>query len=107
MAQRTVTILSDDLDGKESADIETVAFGFDGATYEIDLSKKNRAAMEKALAPYLNAARKAANTRPRATASRRATVTTADREWLRKNGFPDIKDRGRLSQAATEALKKR
>ena len=107
MAQRTVTILSDDLDGKESSDIETVAFGFDGASYEIDLSKKNRAAMEKALAPYLTAARKATTTRARTTSPRRASVTSADRDWLRKNGFPDVKDRGRLSKAATDALKGR
>lgn len=107
MAQRTVTILSDDLDGKESSDIETVAFGFDGANYEIDLSKKNRAAMEKALAPYLNAARKATSTRARTTPTRRASVTSEDRDWLRKNGFPDVKDRGRLPKAATDALKGR
>ena len=31
MAQRTLTILSDDLDGKESKDIATVTFGFDGS----------------------------------------------------------------------------
>ncbi|QKE82750.1 Lsr2 family protein [Arthrobacter sp. NEB 688] len=107
MAQRTVTIFSDDLDGKESSDIETVAFGFDGASYEIDLSKKNRAAMEKALAPYLNAARRATSTRARATPARRETVTSDDREWLRKNGFPDVKDRGRLPRAAIDALKGR
>ena len=107
MAQRTVTILSDDLDGKESADIQTVKFGFDGATYEIDLSKKNRDAMEKALAPYLNAARKAGGTRTRPASTRRSSVTAEDRDWLRKNGFPNIKDRGRLSKDASEALKKR
>lgn len=104
MAQRTVTILSDDLDGKESSDIETVAFGFDGSSYEIDLSKKNRAAMEKALAPYLDAARKVMTTRARTTPDRRASVTSQDRDWLRKNGFPDVKDRGRLPKAATDAL---
>ncbi|QIM22002.1 Lsr2 family protein [Phycicoccus sp. HDW14] len=108
MAQRTITVLSDDLDGKESSDIETVTFGFDGATYEIDLSKKNRDALEKALTPYLNVARKAAGTRSRpAAASRRSAVSSDDRDWLRKNGFPDIKDRGRLSKDATDALKKR
>ena len=58
MAQRTVTILSDDLDGKEGRDIATVTFGFEGSTYEIDLSKKNRAALEKALSPYIDVARK-------------------------------------------------
>ncbi|MBT9257763.1 Lsr2 family protein [Phycicoccus sp. MAQZ13P-2] len=108
MAQRTITVLSDDLDGKESEDIETVTFAFDGATYEIDLSKKNRDAMEKALTPYLNAARRATGSRSRASApTRRSSVTPEDREWLRKNGFPDIKDRGRLPTDASAALGKR
>lgn len=107
MAQRTVTILSDDLDGKEAVDIETVTFGFDGATYEVDLSAKNRTALEKALAPYLAVARKAGFPRPRAKRVPRGRATSEDRQWLRKNGFPDVKDRGRLSGDATEALKNR
>ena len=108
MAQRTVTILSDDLDGTEGSDIQTVTFGFDGATYEIDLSKKNRDAMEKALTPYLNAARKPAGRRARAASpTRRSSVSTEDRAWLRENGYPEIKDRGRLSKEASEALRRR
>lgn len=108
MAQRTVTILSDDLDGKEGSDIQTVTFGFDGAPYEIDLSKKNRDAMEKALTPYLNAARKYTGNRTRGSAlTRRVNVTTDDRKWLRDSGFPDVKDRGRLSKQALETLRKR
>ncbi|QKE85125.1 Lsr2 family protein [Arthrobacter sp. NEB 688] len=106
MARRTVTILSDDLDGKESGDVQTVCFSYDGTTYEIDLSKKNRAAFQKAMAPYLEAARK---TTTRRTAARRSTtrptgVSAEDRAWLRGNGFPDIKDRGRLSVEAAAAL---
>ncbi|MBD3783003.1 MAG: Lsr2 family protein [Micrococcales bacterium] len=104
MAHRTVTILSDDLDGKESADIRTVTFGYDGATYEIDLSKKNLAALEKALAPYVEAGRKTTTRRPRSAPAQRTTVTAQDRSWLRQNGFPDIKDRGRLPRAAADAL---
>lgn len=108
MARRTVTILSDDLDGKETGDIQTVSFAYNGASYEIDLSKKNRKSFDQALAPYLDAARKAPAPRgSRRSSTRAATVTSADREWLRANGFPDVKDRGRLSQAATQALAER
>ena len=39
VAQRVHIVLEDDLDGS-TAD-ETVSFGLDGASYEIDLSKKN------------------------------------------------------------------
>ena len=107
MAQRTVTILADDIDGREASDIETVTFSFDGATYEIDLSKRNRAAMTKALAPYVSAARKTSSTRRRPSGGSRVRATTQDREWLRSNGFPDVKDRGRLSTEAIQALKSR
>ena len=107
MAQRTVTILSDDLDGKEGRDIATVTFGFDGATYEIDLSKKNRTALEKALSPYIDAARKASSGPRRSTRKSSPRATPEDREWLRSNGFPNVKDRGRLPSEATEALRKR
>ena len=107
MAQRTLTILSDDLDGKEGKDIGTVTFGFDGSTYEIDLSKKNRAALEKALSPYIAAARKASSAPRRSTRKSSPRVTPEDRAWLRSNGFPNVKDRGRLPGEATEALTNR
>ena len=107
MAQRTVTILSDDLDGKEGKDIATVTFGLGGSTYEIDLSKKNRVALEKALAPYIDVARKASSTPRRSNKKSSSPATAEDRAWLRTNGFPNVKDRGRLPRAAIEALRSR
>lgn len=107
MAQRTLTILSDDLDGKEGKDTATVTFGFDGATYEIDLSKKNRAALEKALSPYIDAARRTTSAPRRSTRKSSPRATPEDREWLRANGFPNVKDRGRLPGDAIEALRTR
>ncbi|WP_030209630.1 histone-like nucleoid-structuring protein Lsr2 [Streptomyces bikiniensis] len=56
MAQRVVVTLSDDIEGGAAA--ETVAFGLDGKTYEIDLNAANAEKLRKALAPYLAAARK-------------------------------------------------
>jgi len=66
MAKTVVTQLTDDIDGSEAD--ETVVFGLDGKTYEIDLSKRNAAALRKALAPYIEHARSAG----RATRRRRA-----------------------------------
>jgi hypothetical protein len=57
MAQTIVVKLVDDLDGGDAD--ETVAFGLDGKTYEIELSKKNAAALRKVLAPYVDKARSA------------------------------------------------
>ena len=56
MAQRVVVTLSDDIDGSEAA--ETIAFGLDGKSYEIDLNQANAKKLRKALAPYVDAGRK-------------------------------------------------
>ena len=56
MASRTITTITDDLDGSEGA--ETVIFALMGQTYEIDLKKKHIRELMKALDPYMKAARK-------------------------------------------------
>ncbi|MCW2596858.1 MAG: putative lysyl tRNA synthetase-like protein, partial [Jatrophihabitans sp.] len=94
----TIVTLTDDLDGSKAD--RTLAFGYDGASYEIDLSKKNATALAKALAPYLAAARKVpararrANGGGRASTGRRTDLGTV-RQWARRNGH-DIADRGRI-----------
>ena len=57
MASKTTVITDylDDLDGGKAEG--TLSFSVDGKLFEIDLSKKNRAAFDKALKPYLAAAR--------------------------------------------------
>jgi len=62
MMQKTVTTLLDDLDGSEAH--ETVVFSIDGKTYEIDLSEKNAAALRKAVAKFVEAARPVRAARP-------------------------------------------
>jgi hypothetical protein len=57
MAQKITVELQDDLDGGPAD--ETVRFGVDGAEYEIDLSKKNAAALRRKLAPFIEHSRKA------------------------------------------------
>ena len=57
MAQIREIRLVDDLDG-ESAD-ETVEFGIDGKSYEIDLSKENAGRLRDVLADFVSAARRA------------------------------------------------
>ena len=47
MAQKVNIILVDDLDGSEAT--ETVSFGLDGASYEIDLNDGNAAALRRRL----------------------------------------------------------
>lgn len=56
MAQKVSIVLVDDLD--QSAATQTVSFGLDGTSYEIDLSDENAAALREALAGYVGVARK-------------------------------------------------
>jgi len=100
MAQKVQTLLIDDLDGSEAG--ATVRFGLDGTDYEIDLNTKHAEALRKALAPYLDAARRApgsAARRPGRTGRRSATAAapdpTAVREWAKSQGI-EVKDRGRV-----------
>jgi len=57
MAQKHIVQLIDDLD--QGAAAETVSFGLDGSSYEIDLSAKNAAKLRDALAVYVANARRA------------------------------------------------
>ena len=100
VAQKIQTLLIDDLDGGEAE--TTVRFGLDGTEYEIDLSAKNADALRRAVARYVDAARRApaaAARRPgrngRKPASANGTDPTAVREWAKSQGI-EVKDRGRL-----------
>ena len=104
MASRTITTLTDDIDGGDAD--ETVTFSFKGTQYEIDLAKKNVDKMVKALQPYTSAARRSGGRR---SGSGQTTSSGADRdqlakirEWARANGH-QVSDRGRISTAVQEA----
>ena len=55
MARQESVTLIDDIDGGRAD--ETVSFGLDGATYEIDVNKKKATALRKVLAEFVSAAR--------------------------------------------------
>ncbi|TDD30792.1 Lsr2 family protein [Kribbella turkmenica] len=97
MAQRVQVVLEDDLDGGKAE--ETVTFGLDGTTYEIDLSKKNAAKLRDALSGYVGAARRVSGRRGggRARGRGRSASDSADiRAWAKENGY-DVSERGRIS----------
>jgi hypothetical protein len=99
MAQRTIVTLHDDIDGSEAA--ETVTFGLDGASYEIDLSAAHAADLRAALAAYVRSARKATAS---GKAYRRTLVapdSAAVRAWARSNKL-DLPARGRLPRWVVE-----
>src|SRR4051794_7640442 len=96
--------LVDDIDGGNVA--ETVEVALYGTSYEIDLSKKNAAALRKALVPSLAGGRRSA---PGRTATRDQTTTASAgvgkpardydivqlREWAAANEIT-IPSRGRI-----------
>jgi Lsr2 len=103
MAKVTVEVLVDDLDGSEGA--ETVRLGWNGAWREIDLSKRNRASLSRALDRYWSAARPVPGGRssnPRRTKSRAPSRTSRAkrdpkviRAWASDNGIA-VPARGRI-----------
>ncbi|WP_433955022.1 histone-like nucleoid-structuring protein Lsr2 [Janibacter indicus] len=106
MAQRVQVILEDDIDGGDAT--ETVTFGLDGVTYEIDLNDSNAQALRDALAGYVGAGRRVAGRRSTSSSSssRSSSNELAKiREWARANGH-DVSDRGRISQKVRDAYAK-
>jgi hypothetical protein len=94
--------LTDDLDG--SAATETIRFAIDGRGYVIDLSKKNAAALRKALDPYRAAARRDAVSRARRPAAARPAGgidAKAVRAWAKANRVK-VPARGRIPSAVLE-----
>jgi hypothetical protein len=107
MAQRVNIVLVDDIDGSEAT--ETVAFGLDGTSYEIDLNEKHAAKLRDALASYVGHARKVGGGRRTRSAAKAAPAgaTAAEiRDWARSNGFK-VPDRGRIPADVREAFEAR
>lgn len=100
--------LIDDVDGGEA--VEELTFALRGVEYEIDLSEKNVAALEKVFEKYTQAGHRVVHHRaPRGGAVKRAKAakedTAAIREWARASGY-EVSNRGRISaeiRAAYEA----
>jgi hypothetical protein len=103
MAKATVEILVDDLDGSPGA--ETVRLGWNGDWRELDLSKRNLAALDRVLSKYWNAGRPVSNrsqARRRRAASSRSRSTRRDpkriRAWASEQGI-QVPARGRIPAA--------
>ena len=103
MAQKVHIVLVDDLDGSDAT--QTVSFGLDGTSYEIDLNDKNAAKLRDALSGYVGHARKVgAQSRRRARRSAAGGGPSASevREWARGKGM-DVSERGRVSAEVRQA----
>ncbi|MDN5744537.1 MAG: Lsr2 family protein [Nocardioidaceae bacterium] len=107
MAKKIIHQLVDDIDGTTLplGEGETLTFGIDGRTFEIDLTETNATTFRQALEPYLNVARKV----PGATKNRARRHTPDDlnaiRAWARAHGH-QVSDKGRVPLAVLAAYEK-
>lgn len=106
MAQRVLLVC--DLHDDDRTGAETIAFTFDGASYEIDLCTDHANAFRDAMASYVGAARRGGggssggggSTSPRRSRIQRGANpdrqrTQEIREWARAQGH-QVSDRGRI-----------
>lgn len=105
MAQKMQILLIDDVDGGEAD--ETVTFGVDGVTYEIDLSTDKADKLRESLAPYLSAGRRtggrSGKPSPRAGKTRLGADPQAARAWAKSHHI-EINDRGRVPGPIIDAF---
>ncbi|CAM3463760.1 histone-like nucleoid-structuring protein Lsr2 [Tsukamurella hominis] len=110
MARKVTVTLVDDVDDTQTAD-ETVEFGLDGVTYEIDLSSKNAAKLRESLKDWVANGRRISGRKQRGGKAIAASTsrTPIDREqsaairaWARKSGL-QVNERGRISQSVIDA----
>jgi hypothetical protein len=103
MAKRTIVELLDDIDGKPAA--ETIPFGLDGTSYELDLSKRNADALRKLLGPYVEHGRKISMRQGRRSGTKVTTNVDpkAVRAWAASNGH-EVPARGRIPRTVVEAF---
>lgn len=115
MAQKVTILLVDDIDGTEAE--ETVTFGLDGTTYEIDLSASNATHLRNTMEGFVKAARTANGTRrrrKRTTTSSLASVPSmvtvpvkqgpdpaVVRAWAKENGI-HVGIKGRVARSVVK-----
>jgi len=107
MAKKTVTTLVDDVDGSTAT--ETVTFGLDGATYEIDVNDAHAADLREVLAPFMSVARRLSGSGGRGRSTQSAprqrsgsdTDPKAVRAWAEAHGVT-VSPRGRISAEILE-----
>jgi hypothetical protein len=102
MAQKIIHELIDDIDGSQAE--ETIAFSFRGQTYELDLSARNIAKLDKALLPFVKHARRLGRSGgpDAAKVTRVASDAAAVRVWAHSNGYA-VPERGRIPKGVRSA----
>jgi len=108
MAQRIQVLLVCDLHDDDTAGTETITFGLDGASYEIDVCEQHAVELRDRLAGYVGAGRRTGGRgelspgRSRRRRSRSGSGEAARiREWARSQGLA-VPERGRIPAELAE-----
>ncbi|MFI6475979.1 Lsr2 family protein [Streptomyces sp. NPDC050516] len=107
MAQKIVTIYTDDLTGEETQEATTHTLVLDGVAYEIDLGPDSYDKLLEAVTPFTRAGRRTSG-RARKGAPRPAGSnkdTAAIRAWAKEKGYA-VNDRGRVPADVRAAYEK-
>ncbi|QYN20133.1 Lsr2 family protein [Amycolatopsis sp. DSM 110486] len=113
MAKKVTIEISDDTDGSPAD--QTVPFGLDGVTYEIDLSASNAEALRSALQPYVAVARRTGGRRVKLAVGQSSEDTSKEpqpadahsttqhiRSWAQNNGYA-VATHGRIARPVVDA----
>lgn len=102
MVQKTISIYTDDLTGKEHPEIDTHEFSLNGVSYEIDLAPESYDELADALARFIEAGRKTGRTKGARKTSTGGPSAEQVRAWARENGH-EVNERGRVPAVIREA----
>ncbi|GAC1535284.1 MAG: Lsr2 family protein [Acidimicrobiales bacterium] len=112
MAQKVEVVLTCDLDDNDTPAVDTVVFGYDGASYEFELCQSHLDKYHQVMQGFVGSARRAGNAGRRSGANSagrggRAAGNPSElaqvREWARNNGY-EVNDRGRIPAQVREAF---
>jgi hypothetical protein len=109
MASKTITVLTDDIDGKELKEGEgqTVSFSVGRTQYQMDLSDKNLEKFYDTLKQYTDKARKVGSARIGSQSTGAGARTDKSqlaniRQWAKSQGLT-VSERGRISKEIRDA----
>ncbi|MUL40739.1 Lsr2 family protein [Streptomonospora sp. PA3] len=98
MSRKVEVLLVDDLEGGPAD--ESVEFGIDGKSYQIDLSSANAKKLRETLSPYLSGARKVPQAGRKGQGRKKSSGGSSRRaaeirSWAKQAG-KSVNDRGRI-----------
>lgn len=108
MTQKIQVLLVCDLHNDDTEGSETIVFGLDGSTFEVDVCNEHAAQLRDSLSPFVAEARRASSGGRRATRRSGAAVSggakrdlSVVREWARGQGLK-VSERGRVAQVVLD-----